>query len=44
MWVFEEIVNGRKLTEIINTEHENTKYMPGSRYALSRRACAARSG
>jgi glycerol-3-phosphate dehydrogenase (NAD+) len=26
MWVFEEEVNGRKLTEIINTEHENPKY------------------
>ena len=25
MWVFEEEVNGRKLTEIINTEHENVK-------------------
>uniref|UniRef100_A0A8C1SCU4 Glycerol-3-phosphate dehydrogenase [NAD(+)] n=1 Tax=Cyprinus carpio TaxID=7962 RepID=A0A8C1SCU4_CYPCA len=29
MWVFEEMVNGRKLTEIINTEHENAKYLPG---------------
>ena len=29
MWVFEEIVNGRKLTEIINQDHENTKYLPG---------------
>jgi len=29
MWVFEEMVNGKKLTEIINTQHENTKYMPG---------------
>ena len=29
MWVFEEEVNGRKLTEIINTEHENVKYLPG---------------
>lgn len=29
MWVFEEEVNGRKLTEIINTEHENPKYLPG---------------
>uniref|UniRef100_A0A4W4EVD8 Glycerol-3-phosphate dehydrogenase [NAD(+)] n=1 Tax=Electrophorus electricus TaxID=8005 RepID=A0A4W4EVD8_ELEEL len=29
MWVFEEVVNGRKLTEIINTEHENVKYLPG---------------
>ncbi len=29
MWVYEEIVDGRKLTEIINTEHENIKYLPG---------------
>ena len=29
MWVFEEMVEGRKLTEIINTEHENVKYLPG---------------
>ncbi|RUS74448.1 hypothetical protein EGW08_017786 [Elysia chlorotica] len=29
MWVFEEQVNGRKLTEIINTDHENVKYLTG---------------
>uniref|UniRef100_A0A7N8YDR3 Glycerol-3-phosphate dehydrogenase [NAD(+)] n=1 Tax=Mastacembelus armatus TaxID=205130 RepID=A0A7N8YDR3_9TELE len=29
MWVFEEMVNNRKLTEIINTDHENVKYLPG---------------
>ncbi|XP_041120361.1 glycerol-3-phosphate dehydrogenase [NAD(+)], cytoplasmic-like [Polyodon spathula] len=29
MWVFEEEVNGKKLTEIINSEHENVKYLPG---------------
>ncbi|KAJ8003538.1 hypothetical protein DPEC_G00149390 [Dallia pectoralis] len=29
MWVFEEIIDGKKLTEIINTEHENVKYLPG---------------
>ena len=29
MWVFQEEVNGRKLTEIINTDHENVKYLPG---------------
>uniref|UniRef100_A0A4W5NUQ4 Glycerol-3-phosphate dehydrogenase [NAD(+)], cytoplasmic n=1 Tax=Hucho hucho TaxID=62062 RepID=A0A4W5NUQ4_9TELE len=29
MWVFEEMVDGRKLTEIINTHHENVKYLPG---------------
>ena len=25
MWVFEEIIDGRKLTEIINQDHENVK-------------------
>jgi glycerol-3-phosphate dehydrogenase (NAD+) len=29
MWVFEEMVQGRKLTDIINTQHENVKYLPG---------------
>jgi len=29
MWVFEEMVDGRKLSEIINTEHVNVKYLPG---------------
>ena len=29
MWVFEEMVNGEKLTDIINTRHENVKYLPG---------------
>lgn len=29
MWVFEEEVDGQKLTEIINTKHENVKYLPG---------------
>ncbi|XP_046381936.2 glycerol-3-phosphate dehydrogenase [NAD(+)], cytoplasmic-like [Haliotis rufescens] len=29
MWVFEEMVNGRKLTELINNDHENVKYLPG---------------
>ncbi|XP_030645017.1 glycerol-3-phosphate dehydrogenase 1c isoform X2 [Chanos chanos] len=29
MWVYEEFINGQKLTEIINTEHENVKYLPG---------------
>ena len=29
MWVFEEMVDGKKLTEIINTTHENVKYLPG---------------
>ena len=29
MWVFEEMVDGRKLSEIINMDHENIKYLPG---------------
>ncbi|XP_078538551.1 glycerol-3-phosphate dehydrogenase 1-like protein isoform X1 [Lissotriton helveticus] len=29
LWVFEELINGRKLTEIINEDHENVKYLPG---------------
>ena len=29
MWVFEEDVNGQKLSEIINSTHENVKYLPG---------------
>lgn len=29
MFVFEETVNGRKLRDIINKDHENMKYLPG---------------
>ena len=29
MWVYEEMIEDRKLTEIINTDHENVKYLPG---------------
>ncbi|KAK7681219.1 hypothetical protein QCA50_015606 [Cerrena zonata] len=29
MWVFEEKIDGTNLTEIINTKHENVKYLPG---------------
>lgn len=29
MYVFEEMVDGKKLTEIINETHENVKYLPG---------------
>lgn len=31
MYVYEEIVEGRKLSEIINTEHVNKKYLPNAR-------------
>lgn len=29
MFVYEEMIDGKKLTEIINTTHENIKYLPG---------------
>lgn len=29
MYVYEEIINNQKLTDIINTKHENVKYLPG---------------
>ena len=29
MYVYEEVINGEKLTKIINTQHENVKYLPG---------------
>ncbi|XP_033733016.1 glycerol-3-phosphate dehydrogenase [NAD(+)], cytoplasmic-like [Pecten maximus] len=29
MYVYEEMVDGEKLTELINTKHENVKYLPG---------------
>jgi glycerol-3-phosphate dehydrogenase len=29
MWMYEEKIEGRNLTEIVNTEHENVKYLPG---------------
>ncbi|KAI9197399.1 NAD-dependent glycerol-3-phosphate dehydrogenase C-terminus-domain-containing protein [Polychytrium aggregatum] len=28
MWVFEEMIEGQRLSEIINTRHENVKYLP----------------
>ncbi|KAM3583687.1 hypothetical protein VKS41_003659 [Umbelopsis sp. WA50703] len=30
MWVFEEQVDGKNLTDIINEKHENVKYLPGT--------------
>lgn len=29
MWTYEEMVDGRKITEIINETHINVKYLPG---------------
>lgn len=34
MWVFEELIEGRKLTEIINETHENVKYKINTREFL----------
>lgn len=31
MYVYEELVDGKKLSEIINTQHENVKYLPGNK-------------
>ncbi|CAG8503033.1 5983_t:CDS:2 [Ambispora gerdemannii] len=38
MWVFEEIINGQKLTDIINETHENTKYLPGFKLSSNLKA------
>jgi len=35
MWVFEEKVDGRNLTEIINHDHENVKYLPGKKFPVN---------
>jgi len=29
LYVHDEVVEGKKLSEIINLKHENTKYLPG---------------
>eukprot|EP00172_Hildenbrandia_rubra_P000469 Plantae.Rhodophyta-Hildenbrandia_rubra.ctg12323.p1 GENE.Plantae.Rhodophyta-Hildenbrandia_rubra.ctg12323~~Plantae.Rhodophyta-Hildenbrandia_rubra.ctg12323.p1 ORF type:complete len:378 (-),score=75.74 Plantae.Rhodophyta-Hildenbrandia_rubra.ctg12323:268-1401(-) len=31
MWVYEEQIDGKNLTEIINETHENVKYLPGKK-------------
>ncbi|XP_075230538.1 glycerol-3-phosphate dehydrogenase 1 [Lycorma delicatula] len=38
MYVYEEIINGKKLTEIINETHENVKYLPGHKLPPNVRA------
>lgn len=38
MWVFEEKVDGRNLTEIINEDHENVRYLPGVKLPRNLRA------
>merc|ERR1719453_2927218 len=32
MWVYQEQVDGKNLTDIINTDHENVKYLPGIKF------------
>ena len=44
MWVFQEQVDGKNLTDIINTEHENVKYLPVRIAAARRRRRLARFG
>ena len=34
MWVFQEKIRGKNLTDIINSEHENVKYLPVSSQPL----------
>lgn len=38
MYVYEEIFNGRKLSELINETHENPKYLPGVKFGENVRA------
>lgn len=38
MWVFEEQIDGKKLTEIINEKHENVKYLPEVELPVNLRA------
>ncbi|KAF9210184.1 glycerol-3-phosphate dehydrogenase [Haplosporangium sp. Z 27] len=39
MWVYEEQVDGQNLTDIINTKHENVKYLPGISLPKNVKAC-----
>uniref|UniRef100_A0A3S8V2S4 Glycerol-3-phosphate dehydrogenase [NAD(+)] n=1 Tax=Cardiosporidium cionae TaxID=476202 RepID=A0A3S8V2S4_9APIC len=38
MWVYDELVNNEKLTHIINSRHENVKYLPGIRLPTNLKA------
>ncbi|SGZ56702.1 CIC11C00000002309 [Sungouiella intermedia] len=38
MWVFQEKVDGRNLTDIINEDHENVRYLPGVKLPKNLRA------
>jgi len=39
MWVYQELIDGKNLTDIINTEHENVKYLPGIKFTENVVAC-----
>lgn len=41
MWVFEEKVDGKNLSDIINEKHENVKYLPGVKVHCSLASRAA---
>jgi len=38
MYVYEEMIDGKPLTEIINTTHENVKYLKGAKFTPNVRA------
>lgn len=35
MWVYEETIGDRTLTEIINTDYENVKYLPDVKFSVN---------
>ena len=43
MWVYEEMIEGKKLTDIINSEHENVKYLPGIKLPNNVVSCERRT-
>lgn len=44
MWVFEEQVEGRNLTDIINEKHENVKYVDQREFHYNTRTFDRQSG
>jgi glutamate dehydrogenase/leucine dehydrogenase len=39
MYVYEEVIDGKNLTDIINHEHENVKYLKGAKFTPNVVAC-----
>jgi glycerol-3-phosphate dehydrogenase (NAD+) len=39
MWVYEELIDGQKLTDLINNDHTNPKYLPGVALPHNVKAC-----